>query len=82
MSFEDAEALDKNYDNDELREMLYETIVEHGIDGVDSYESNAEGVEESGNILRGIHIAEMLVAVQPIKKEARKKGLLSRLWPF
>ena len=82
MSFEEAERLDKEYDNDELREMLYESIVEHGIDRVKSYESDSEGVDESGNILRGVHIAEMLVAVQPIKEEAEKKSLLSRLNPF
>ena len=29
-----------------------------------------------------IHIAEMIIAVQPIKDRAEKKGFLSRLWPF
>lgn len=82
MSFQSAEDLDKEYDNDELREMLYKAIVEHYIDGVESYRSDSEGVDEAGNILRGVHIAEMLVAVQPIKDEAEKKGLFSRLNPF
>jgi len=82
MSFQSAEELDKEHDNDGLREMLYKTIVEHGIDDVRSYESDAEGVDESGNILRGVHIAEMIVAVQPIKDEAENKGFLSKLNPF
>lgn len=79
---EEAERLDKENSNDELREMLYKTIVEHGIDGVTSYESDADGVDETGNILRGVHIAEMIIAVQPIKDKAEKKGFLSKLNPF
>jgi len=82
MSFEEAENMDKNYDNDELRRILYETIVEHDIEGVPSYRSDAEGVEDSGNILRGVHIAEMVLAVRPIKDKAEKKGFFSRIWPF
>lgn len=83
MSFrEEAERLDKEHSNDKLREMLYSEIVEHDIDGVPSYESDAEGVDESGNILRGVHIAEMIIAFQPIEDKAEKKGVLSRLWPF
>ena len=83
MSFrEEAEHLDKEHSNDELREMLYRTIVEHDLDGVTSYESDSDGVDESGNILRGVHIAEMIIAVQPIKDETEEEGLLSRLNPF
>lgn len=61
-----AEDTSMEYKNDELRELLYNRITTAS----SSVESEwLQGVSESGNVLKGVHLAEMLLALEDIRYE-------------
>jgi len=73
MSLEDnfrreVETLDKEYNNDKLREILYLRLAK----GSETYDKEMlQGVSESGNILKGAHLAEMILMLDDITIDRR-----------